>query len=72
MATNWELPENVERCPTYGKFVSLDEGFCDVEPGGIRGSDYCRGYCNAECAANMDPPARCETHEIAHYTSETC
>ncbi len=59
---DWEMPDDLERCPTCGKFVSKFEGFCDVTPGGRRGSDYCAGYCNELCAARMDPPALCEDH----------
>lgn len=64
--TTWEIPEDLERCPTCGKFVSGSEGFTDVEPGGTRGSDLCAAYCDARCAARMDPPARCEDHERAY------
>ena len=46
----WEMPESEDRCPTCGKFVSFDDGFYDVEPGGCRGIGLLEVYCNEICA----------------------
>ena len=68
----WEMPEYLRRCPTCGRFVNVDEGFYDVEPGGHRGHDYCEVYCDAECAERMDPPALCEDHAAEHCPEPEC
>lgn len=46
----WTMPESEDRCPGCGRFVSIEDGFVDVEPGGCRGSDYCAAYCGPDCA----------------------
>lgn len=70
--SSWELSEDLHRCPTCGRFVSGWDGFTDVEPGGQRGHDFCAVYCNAGCAAGMDPPALCENHGKPHCVDLSC
>lgn len=59
-----DLPDGVGRCPTCGRFVSHDDAYGDVEPGGRRGFDYIVPYCTEECAKFKWPPARCENHGL--------
>ena len=54
-----------ERCPTCGRFVGIDEGYGDVEPGGARGHDYLATYCNEGCAERKWPPAEPELSSSA-------
>ena len=53
--------EMVWRCPTCGRFISPDtDGFFDVAPGGMRGSDPVVAYCNERCCDRKDPPVNPE------------
>ena len=62
----WELQKGVERCPTCGKFTSLDFGYGDLEPGAVEGIGYQTVYCNSDCAERKDPPGIYEgTPEMA-------
>ena len=51
MTERYELPDELERCPNCGRFVSVWEGYTDVVPGGTRAIDYCAVYCDEKCAA---------------------
>jgi hypothetical protein len=53
----WKIPENLERCPTCGKFVSSEEGYSDLPPGGVQSIHYLAGYCSKACADRKAPPA---------------
>lgn len=53
MADRWTLPDGMERCPTCGRFVTTDDGYGDIAPGGIRGVSYLSVYCDATCAADV-------------------
>lgn len=62
----WEMPDATDRCPTCGRFVSLEDGYGDVEPGGCRGVDCVVPYCGEECAdiayalGHADPSRECD------------
>lgn len=46
------------RCPACGRFISIDEGYGDVEPGGLREHDPITAYCSEACADRKSPKAR--------------
>ncbi len=49
----FELPEGVYRCPACGRFVDDENGWGDVEPGGVRGVDYLAAYCGPQCSGKV-------------------
>ncbi len=64
-----------DRCPTCGRFVSKDEGFADLPPGGVQSLDYLEGYCNAACADAKSPKCHYEDdpdyeEQYAHRTGK--
>jgi hypothetical protein len=62
-----------ERCPTCGRFVSHDEGYGDLPPGGLQSLDYLEGYCDAACADRKSPKAHYEDDSDyeEHYAKRT-
>ena len=61
MTTEIELHD--QRCPTCGRYVSLDDGYGDLPPGGIYDASYIVAYCNETCAERKSPPAIYEGEE---------
>jgi len=47
----WTIAEDLDRCPTCGRFVTGENCYSDVEPGGERGADPIVPFCNEACAA---------------------
>ena len=39
-----------EKCPTCGKFVSLEDGYGDLPPGGVQNVHTLVRYCNERCS----------------------
>lgn len=65
----WSMPASEDRCPGCGRFVSIEDGFLDVAPGGVRGSDYCATYCDRACTALV----RCfHGHRLTDRCDEGC
>lgn len=63
--SRFELPDGVSRCPGCGRFVSIEDGFLDVAPGGSRGTGESAMYCNESCTAKV----RCRH---GHLLTEPC
>ena len=52
--TQFVLEDGVDRCPTCGRFVLIEDAYGDVEPGKVRGIDYLASFCNEACAASNE------------------
>ena len=44
------MTNDFEKCPTCGRFVSFEDGFGDLPPGGDQFSDFMVPYCDESCA----------------------
>jgi len=64
MSRRWEIAESVDRCPTCGRFVEIDEGYCDLPPGGRQGYEHFASYCDEACAARKPAPCVYEDAEL--------
>lgn len=47
------------KCPTCGRFTGYgSDGYWDVAPGDTRGWDPIVAYCDENCCARKNPPAK--------------
>jgi hypothetical protein len=51
------MSESFEKCPTCGRFVSPEDGYYDLPPGGKQNVSYLVVYCDDACAERKSPPA---------------
>jgi len=49
----WSMPDGEDRCPGCGRFVAIEDGFLDVEPGGVRGEGDPAYYCGPDCTGRV-------------------
>lgn len=58
------MDQELDRCPTCGRFVEREpDGYFDLPSGGHYAYDYIVAYCNEACAKAKPEPATYEGDE---------